>query len=358
MVAIAPGQSSSCTNPVLDIFTQVSGSLVNVDSLEYIIFENVSTPGSPVQVFPPSGRATVDITQDCPTGQRIGTGHYVALWDVPVAELIGSHFIQWFMRLTPTSPEVEFQEEFEVLPTGALVPGEEYCTLADVRAEGAPASITDARINRMIGVASRYIDRYTGRFFSPKALTFKLDGRGHPALFLHHPIIDITSVTIELTPGTLNPLAVDLTDLAIYNRHIREGLTDPDDRNNPKIEFFRTNEDIVRAAPGSTFLLFPRGRQNVTVDGTFGYTDFDGTALGKTPDLICEACLRATLRLLGAKINDVTSGAGTIWKEVTRDQRVEYANPDRVAIQGAFFGDPEIDQILASYRRPLHIGVA
>lgn len=357
MAALIPGQTSDCANPELDVFVTANGTKVDVAELEFIIFENVTTPGTPNQVFPVAGRAAVDVS-DCPGGHRLGVGRYVAEWTVPGGEPLGSHQIQWFIKLTPSSTEVEFVEEFEVVPVAVGSSGD-YCSIADLRAEGVTTALADdAKLGKLITVASRYIDFYTGRFFNPRALTFKLDGRGHPALFLHHPIIAINSVTIELTPGTVNPLSVDLDDLSIYNRHVREGLLDPDDRENPKIEFFRSNEDIVRAAPGSAFLQFPVGRQNITVDGTFGYTDYDGTALGTTPLLVCEVCKRMVIRLLPLKIKQALTGSGAIWKMVTRDQRVEFGEPTRLAIQGAFTGDPEIDQILAGLRRPAHIGVA
>lgn len=235
-----------------------------------------------------------------------------------------------------------------------------YTFLKDIREEGVTARLaSDDKVNRLIALAQEYIDEFTGRWFEPRTRTFKLDGRGHAALFLHHPIISITSVTIELTPGTVNPLDVSLTDLSIYNRHVREGLTDPDDRDNPKIEFFRSNEDIIRAAPGSTFLQFPIGRQNVTVEGVFGYTNYSATdPQGVTPPMISEVAKRMVIRLLPLKVRQSLQGSGAIWKMVTRDQRVEFGEPTRLAIQGAFTGDPEIDQVLARYRRPPHIGVA
>lgn len=359
MAKLSPDQTSDCSNPELDIFITVSGTKVDVSSLEYIVFEDVTTPGVPIQVFPSSGRATADVTQDCPTGDRLGVGHYVAKFTVPTAEPIGSHLLKWFFKLTPTSPEVTFVEEFEIILVGAPAPTDTYCSVQDLRDEGVTVAVAnDVRLQKLVKLASRYIENYTGRWFTPRTLTFKLDGRGTSVLFFHHPIISINTVTIELTPGTVNPLALDLNDLSIYNRHVREGLLDPDDRNNPKLEFFRSNEDIIRAAPGSTFLVFPIGRQNVEIDGVFGYTDFDSTPKGKTPELIREACARIAIRLLPLKVKQGLGGAGSIWKMVTRDQRVEFGEPSRIAIQGAFTGDPEIDQLLAKFRRPPHIGVA
>lgn len=357
MASIAPSQSSTCTNPVLDLYTTADGALVDVASLEFTISENVTNPGTPVQVFPPSGRATVDLA-DCPDGHRLGVGHYVAEWDVPDDADVGEHIITWFFQLTGSSPEQTFTETFSVvLPIGA---SEEslYTTLADVRLEGLGVSAaSNDRVNRIIRLAGAYIDSYTGRWFVPKTRTFTLDGRGHSVLHLQHPIISISAVSLDLLPAEGAMTSVDLDELVIYNRHLRQGLLQPDDRNNPKIEFVRADEDIRRALPRSSLLYFPHGRQNVTVSGVFGYTEPDGSATGRTPLLIQEAALRLVMRYFEPRVNAAfATGVGPLWKEMTREQRAEYATPDRLAIQGSFFGDPEIDSILAKYRRPPALG--
>jgi hypothetical protein len=356
-MTLSPGQTSDCTTPALDLFTVVDGTPVNVAELEFQIFEDVTTPGTPVQVFPPVGRQAVDVDNDCPIGHRLSTGRYVAEWSVPVDEPIGPHLIRWYFRLTPLADEQTFDEAFTVAPVIASS-SIGYCSVQDVRDEGVTVALaSDAKVQRLIRVATAYIDEYTGRFFSPRHLTITLNGRGHSLLQLDMPIIAINRAVVELIPGSSeDPSELDLEDLVVYNRHITQGLFDPDDRNNPRIEFARASPGLIRAAVGSAFLVWPDGRGNVTLEGVFGYTDPDGTPYGRTPILITEACLRLVMRLLPLKVKSVLVGAGPIWKEVTRDQRVEFANPDRLAIQGAFTGDPEIDTILARYRRPPKFG--
>ncbi len=59
MAAITRGQASDCTSPVLDIFTQTGGVLVDVAVLEFQIFD-VSSPlkkASPAQVYPETSGA-------------------------------------------------------------------------------------------------------------------------------------------------------------------------------------------------------------------------------------------------------------------------------------------------------------
>ena len=47
-----------------------------------------------------------------------------------------------------------------------------YASVDDLRAEGVTDAVaTDARLGALIGLASRYIERVTGRFFEPRGLT-------------------------------------------------------------------------------------------------------------------------------------------------------------------------------------------
>ena len=244
-----------------------------------------------------------------------------------------------------------------------------YATVQDLRDEGVPSSFTDEWIERRIALAQEYVDRYTGRFFEPRDLEIRVDGNGTPCLFLEHPIISIDDITIELVPGGGDDaiLSIDLIDVAIYNRHISQHLEHPDDRENPKIEFLRVYDgQLVRASPMSAVLTWPRAKQNVLITGVFGYTDFAvGEPEGVTPLLIREATIRLVLRNLRPKYqavddNGVSLGsAGPMTEMRTREQTVKWGSgAQRQANAGAFTGDPEIDSILARYRRPPRIGVA
>ena len=47
------------------------------------------------------------------------------------------------------------------------------------------------------------------------------------------------------------------------------------------------DESSKRLALGvSGMLTFPKGTQNIQVTGVFGYTDYDGSTIGRTPILI------------------------------------------------------------------------
>jgi hypothetical protein len=228
-----------------------------------------------------------------------------------------------------------------------------YCTIQDIRDEGVTvAAASDARVTHAIAVASKLVDMFTGRWFDPRSLDFTLDGTGKRSIHLDQPIIEVTELYVDDS-------AYDLVDdVAVYNRHITENLLEPDDRNNPRLELvYPVESSVYHRAAG--LRVFPAGQRNVRVVGTFGYTDFDGTGTGKTPDLISHACKLITLRELAPKgAPSVGVPASELWRVTemkTRDQTIKFSGPNARTLGkagvGLFTGDPEIDQILLRYRR-------
>lgn len=227
-----------------------------------------------------------------------------------------------------------------------------YCTVQDIRDEGfTVAMYSDARVTAAIGRASKWIEHFTGRWFEPRNLDFTFDGSGRRSLYLEQPIIEITQVAVD-------DVDLDLAaDVLVYNRHITAGLTDPDDRENPRLEMLEPLESVHLYALG--LKVFPLGQQNIRIVGTFGYTDFDGTGSGMTPDLIRRACVLLTVRELPALASADRDDMRNRWRisELkTRDQTIKYGSTSRSDLGpagvGIYTGDPEIDQILLRYRRP------
>lgn len=367
MAALARLQSSSCSNPVLDLFTSVNGVLTNVFVLEYQVFDR--STGTPVQVYPVTvgQRAAVNIATDCPAGDRLGTGHYVARWDVPSNENLGTHFVKWFFKLSSGSPEQTYTEEFEVLAevVGFSDPALSYCLVQDLRDEGLTDTVkfTDAWVQRRIYLASRMIDAATKRHFYPKAMTLKVDGRGGPMVLLNDPIIAVSAVEFDTTPYLPSATPVDMDLIRVYNRHLTQNLESPDDRANPKIELFHPADSLTHYDSGSllwTRLVFPRGQQNVTITGFFGFTEYDGSAKGRTPELIKHACKLLVFREIdkmartGARFD--RQNRSRITSERTRDQA--YTLGPSALTAGLLTGDPEIDSILAMFVRPPGLGAA
>lgn len=356
MPALARNQPSNCQNPVLDLFTQVSGVLVDVAQLEFQVFD-VSDAGkqqNPVQVYPasPGERSPVLISALCPGGAKISTGHYVATWTPPVDEAIGTHEVRWYFKLTTASPEQTFREEFEVLAEVDGFSMRGYAFVSDFRSEGiSPAQASDARLQALISSASRYVERITARFFEPRAQTLTLDGTGSKTLALGQPIIAIESAAIDSSPYSIADLHLDVSLYKVYNRHLTQGLFIPDDRDNPKLEFFSFG--------GSQGIVWPRGAQNVTVRGVFGYTEPDGSLVGRTPTLIRHATKLLVMREL-APLGSVDKREDAqrrfrLTSERTRDQSYTL---EALQLHGSFTGDPEIDNILVAFQRPADFGAA
>ena len=370
MPELARGQASDCANPALDIFTQVNGVLTDVAVLEFQIFEDVTTPGTPIQVFPVSGRETVDVATLCPTGDKISTGRFVAEWTPGLAEPIGIHKITWFFKLSVGSPEQTFSEEFSVLAEVTAGTSTGYCAVSDLRALGVPSTgvgaKTDTELQDLITEQSRMIDLYTGRFFEPRSMVLALDGTGRRGMLLGHPIISISAIRLISEDFTMaSDLDIDLDDVRIYNRHLSMGLLDPDDRENPRIEFqhFDRRTESLGGDIGSIFFpsRWPNGTQNVEVTGIFGYTDKDGSPTGQTPTPIKTACCLMVIRNLLSPLDPEYFDQQNNWRLTelrTRDQTIKWAAPGNLGYQGvgAFTGDPRIDTVLAQYVRPPSLG--
>lgn len=167
-----------------------------------------------------------------------------------------------------------------------------YCTIAEVRAEGYDdPPYSDARVQAALDAATRDIDRFLKRFFTPRKMTFRRTWSGGPLdLLLDQPIIRIDRVQMVYSDGTLGQ-ELEPEDYVVFNRHVREGLDEPDDREDPKLTFVFLNPNLVyplgyhanRAA--DLRRAFEQRVQNVELEGWFGYTDPDQSHGGLvTPD--------------------------------------------------------------------------
>jgi hypothetical protein len=331
-----------------------------------------------------------------------------------------------------------------------------YCTIDDLRDEGFPAcDFSDRRVQRAIDLACDIIDRATGRFFVPRDLVIDVNWRGQPELLLEQPIIRVDKIVWVNTDGSESTPPLDLRDRIIFNRHVSQGLTEPDDREDPKVswQFISPGSLVPRPRPLRPRLvqsILTRRAQNVRITGKFGYTDPDfgagrsiasaagdaitapdtikmdngaftsedvgrtitiagsgagnnatrtiaavpssdtvqtveqdltseGTGFtatvsafpqfGKTPRLIEDICLKIAARhlnpLAGGDPVENAMNSGRILKMTVRDQSISFLPDPRAAggdtaLSGdaAITGDPEIDLVLAQFRRPPRLGVA
>jgi len=246
-----------------------------------------------------------------------------------------------------------------------------YITIEDVRAQGfTDPPYSDAQVIDAIETATAIIDTVTGKWFEPRTRTFKLDGRIDVRgvdLLLKIPIIAATKLTIDDEEQNLE-------DFIVYNRHLTQGLSNPDDRYNPHIawddHYALLPPYPVRIGFGEPFLT---GRQLIELEGIFGWTELGASdpvgettpgsqvplSYGDTPKLI----KRAALMLVADNIEPIADGgtigpSGPVTKEKTRDQEVTFASGSKTATAAAYSltGNVRVDAMLMAFQAPLGLG--
>lgn len=373
---VAPGAVSSAANPILDVWTQ--REVTQPDGFRFfglgaphaLAFQvwDVRDPDAPAQIFPatPGQRQAVDLEAD-----RVGgvDGHYAAAWTVsPTSAEKGRYQIRWYVTDTDGGPERVDVRAFDVIPAAAAVSGAgtAYALVSDLREEGVGAEVSDARILTALALGARYIERVTRRVFRPVYKDAVFDGNGGRALLFGEPIIALAGVFLGQPPHT----AVERSAFRVYNRHLSAQMHDPDDRDDPKIEFAHFSDLLLgrrgAALVGSPLFgvpwrdhYFPKAVQNVTVRGVWGYTEHDGSSTGATPALIVQAQKLLALRELptmgcGADEREDRRSRHRLTSERTRDQ----SYTKKADVDTPFTGDREIDDVLTMFMAPMGLGSA
>lgn len=307
----------------------------------------------------------VDVDADAVEGHP---GLYAPSITVPaLSTSYGTWTVQWRFTVETGDDQQTSTTYFRVVALAQPI-ADAYAQVQDLLDEGVPSALfTSARMVRALELASRLFEEWTGRTFGPRVLDYDVDGRGGPILQLEQPIIGLTAAALTFTSFSTSDMAIESGDLRVYNRHIRSNLKHPDDRQDPRVEWLRLTgwgyprrgslgeADLISAHAG-----FPESQQNVKLSGVFGYTDFDGTPFGKVPDLVREAVMRIAMTKL-APLWAATGGgsgigiSGPIQSEKTMDQSVSYANlaaSGSGAYVGAYTGDPAVDQLILTFKRP------
>lgn len=243
--------------------------------------------------------------------------------------------------------------------------GGNYLTIQDMRDAGfTTTDADDDRVADVIEQVEEFIEQVTGRWFYPRNLVIRVDGNGSPILPLVAPIIQIDSITYLASYGSPADILseVDLDSVRVYNRHLTSAWsTTDDDRQAPRLEF--------NLGAGRWY----EGRQNIEIDGWFGYTvlgrgDPVGEtvagsqkpqSMGQTPPMIRRVAMLLAARYLPTPADpDAYEDAIKRWaieRHETRDQRIEYS--DNTFAMGPITGDAEIDRVLSAYSRPPAIAI-
>lgn len=301
------------------IVTLPDGTAVDVDSINFEIFS--------VDV---NGVETEQVASTPAT--RSSEGVYYAEWTIPADEPLGDHLIRWTWELNSGSETQTEDVSFEVLEatTATSIPTTTYTPPLYISVDDMMEEIlvlaerpTEAKLLLKIRFAQAYIEKVTGQFFNERSLVLNLDGSGNYLLKLPFPAIDITKIEFKNADGSYTEY--DLLYFEVYNRYV------PDDRNYPKVE--------------SETYVFPSGKNNIRLTGTFGYVESDGS----TPYLIKEA-LKMIVRQW---MFDTDTNKGNIRKSkiyFDKGQNNENRISEAIAT-GTLTGDPEIDNILRWFTR-------
>lgn len=350
MSAVAQDETVSATTPLVFFAFQIDGKLYDLFSLSRSIY-SVAIGGGATQVV---ADGPLNLS-DAPVGTRLGKGIYHANFTA-TGYTAGTYEVRWRYQLASTDPVRENRQRFEVVDknkfsTGALYVG--YCNSIDLMALS-PFDVQEiGDVQNLINDASRRIEALTYRFFEPRLATQKINGRGNRGLALNEPIIGINKLEIEsgVTGLSISLTEVDLDGLRINARHLN-GLFDPDDRDDPRIEIERFEGLIFQSLS-----IFPKGPQTIHVTGVFGYTDPDGGPMGCTPKPLFRVIGSLAIKLLQDPFGQdrTVIDPFSVIKAKTRDQEVDYAARASIQISG-LTGDPFVDTILLQYVRPAHYG--
>lgn len=295
---------------------------------------------------------------------------YFASFATVLGDQLGVYAVTWTFVVdggAPITGTTKFTLRNEAYP---LVDG--YAQVEDLLAEGVPLApalggFTADRMAERLEASSRFVDDFCRRYFTPTPQELVVDGRGGRILQLQQPIIAMCKVGLMSPTFILSDPTLYNDSLRVYNRHIRQNLRAPDDREDPRVELYGLRSPLISTrGPNSRFEDLPL---NITLDGVFGYTDPDGTAWGKTPTRIREVVMRLAMKNLEGLWAASDNGSaiipgGPIIAEKTFDQAIEYANlvfsqdGQGTAYAGVITGDPQVDRVLAQYRSPAYMGSA
>lgn len=327
-----------------------NGFLKDPFSLSFQIFDTSDAVKevTPVQSYPVAAgtKQVVDLV-----AHKLGTGRFAAVWDSSGLSVTGRFVVKWFYKFASADAESSWSEEFEVVPQPYS--GSHYCSVFDIRDEGVSASVfTDRVVQQRIALASAEIERYTGRQFSPVYKALSISGRGTSKLQLDEPICAVEQMSVSVLDIVGSVDVVAQADYSVANRHLTEGLVQPDDRNNPKLEWIYNS---------GTLLQFPSGRKNIALKGVFGYTEKSENFVGVTPMLIRHLCKAMTVRNLpqiGSGDWSDSRSSGRVIRERTREQEIQFESAASSGRITSYTGDSDLDGIIASFRRPPKFGSA
>lgn len=222
-----------------------------------------------------------------------------------------------------------------------------YITVQDIRDEGLGTDVAgDTKVLDLIQTWQQFLERACRQWFVAREQQLDLDGTGSTLLQLPVPCIRLDALY-------LNGDFVNAVDPEYYVAYTGRGGSGRDDRRNPRIKLITTETDIFSGCgPLQTNLTkFDVGEGNQRIVGSFGYVESDG----QTPGPIRYALRKLVCRYAQSLVGATDAPSGAVIEEETDKHRRKWSDAALNSKVWAVTGDPEVDQIIASYRGPLVI---
>lgn len=219
-------------------------------------------------------------------------------------------------------------------------------SLGEMRAEGVPSSISNARLLAAIQTWQTFVERACRQWFYPRAMTWDLDGSGTTLLQLPVPIVSLSALYLNGDFST--PV-----DPANYVAYTGRGGGTRDDRRNPRVKLV-TGETSIFEGVGPVrrrLFVFSIGEKNQRLVGTFGYVESNGEAPEPIKYVIRKLVVRNVKPMWAS--GGAAGPAGPVVEEETDRHRRKWADATVASKVWSTTGDPELDQILAMYKSPL-----
>lgn len=380
MPGIVLGEVSSPVNPLLAFWYQEWGYMLDLMQLYYKIYpvgSSTVVDEGYVSLDPSDNGGGQVVMDSAPVGGAYGIpgvfqpgsnialpsirtpvkGYYAVTFDPQAKGCVpGPYEIVFNYRPQSSTQESVASYRFEVLDpkhfrAGALYDG--YLGSDDPEL----SEWTVEERQKAIQIVSKNVERLTGRHFFPKYMLYKVTVRpDSPQVWLDQPIIGIFRLVMEVPAwysSRPTEYRVDVTTVRIFNRHL-QGLLSPDDRDDPLISLVGSIVDDEMM----TLSKFPWGVKNLVCHGAFGYTEPDGSPFGRVPLQLQQVVKTLAWRYLQDPLgqDQFIHTPGRVASAKTRDQAISFNT--RSAYDWSMTGDPRLDNILLTFCRPPHVGVA
>lgn len=362
MRGVTKGQASSAATPTLQFFARNGEFLENIHSGTYQI-DDITGSSAVSRVA-----STAINTADAPGGQKLGTGRYVIPTGSTSGWAYGTHRVTVSFKFSATGDTYTIWFDFELLssiefPNGAAYSG--FASTKDLLRDGHAGSLTADNIHRHIHRISRQLEHsLRGRWFEPRYMTMQLDSPASSVLWLDEAVIALEKVeAVSQSPNLNEVVYLYPQDVyKVYNRHL-DGLLDPDDRDNPRLELVSPTayySSYLGTPPdaGVGRFSWPEASQHVYATGVFGYTEYElgsnRSHIGEAPyDVRLAVGVLLSRHLADPLLADVTThNPGNLRSYRTRDQAISLGGTSSGGIESnQITGDALLDLRLARFMK-------